>query len=104
MMLATEGLRVALATTHLPLKMSARRLLKTSLTPHPRNSAAGFNSAIWHSSAAYFSLRFKPSRRRKRPFGYGRNHYDYPVLNQLRAKGFHLTGPLPADTLFTPNI
>ena len=28
MMLATEGLRVALATTHLPLKMSARRLLK----------------------------------------------------------------------------
>src|SRR5690606_38371477 len=25
-----------------------------------------------------------------------------PVLEQLRAEGLHLTGPLPADTAFTP--
>ena len=25
-----------------------------------------------------------------------------PTLNELRAQGFNLAGPLPADTLFTP--
>jgi len=102
MMLAGGGMRVALATTHLPLKEVASHITRESLEQtlrivrhdlverfaiaRPRIAVAGLNPHAGES-------------------GYlGREELDVinPVLEALRAQGFDLTGPLPADTLFNP--
>jgi 4-hydroxythreonine-4-phosphate dehydrogenase len=102
MMLVGGGLRVALATTHLPLNAvstaittdsleNTLRILHTDLVqrfaiPAPRILVAGLNP---HAGEG----------------GYlGREEIEVitPVLHKLRAEGMRLEGPLPADTLFTP--
>lgn len=100
MMLAGGGMRVALATIHLPLREVAdtitSALLEQILTilnhdlqrrfgiAHPRILVAGLNP---HAGEG----------------GYlGREEIDIiiPVLNKLRAQGMDVSEPLPADTLF----
>ena len=102
MMLATEGLRVALATTHLPLREVADAITAPLLDQildilhqslkrdfgldKPRILVCGLNP---HAGEG----------------GYlGREEIDLlePLLERHRAAGKHLVGPLPADTLFTP--
>ncbi|WP_215398195.1 4-hydroxythreonine-4-phosphate dehydrogenase PdxA [Rheinheimera oceanensis] len=100
MMLATEGLRVALATTHIPLAYVAKaitreRLLKVLTILHqdlqqkfaiaaPRIYVCGLNPHAGEDGHL------------------GREELDIiiPTLNELRAQGMQLIGPLPADTLF----
>jgi len=102
MMLATEGLRVALATTHLPLKDVAAAitapLLREVLTilhtdlrekfgiTQPRILVAGLNPHAGEGGHL------------------GREEIAViaPTLERLRSEGMQLIGPLPADTLFTP--
>lgn len=102
MMLAGGGLRVALVTTHLPLKdvpaavtreavEQTLRILHVDMAKkygiaRPRILVAGLNP---HAGEG----------------GYlGREEIEViaPVLDQLRAEGMALLGPLPADTMFTP--
>lgn len=102
MMLAGGGLRVALATTHLPLRQVAdaitpallekvlnviqRDLVRCFGIARPRILVAGLNP---HAGEG----------------GYlGREEIDImiPVMEKLRAEGFQLQGPLPADTAFIP--
>ncbi len=103
MMLATEGLRVALVTTHLPLAEVSRqitperlerviRILHQDLQKHfgiqqPRILVSGLNPHAGETGHL------------------GREEIEViePVLERLRQEGMQLTGPLPADTLFTPN-
>ncbi len=103
MMLVGGGMRVALATTHLPLREvadaitaplleSILRILQRDLQrrfgiPLPRILVAGLNP---HAGEG----------------GYlGREELDVmiPVLDRLRAEGMDVSAPLPADTLFTPH-
>jgi 4-hydroxythreonine-4-phosphate dehydrogenase len=102
MMLATEGLRVALATTHIPLAYVAKaitrdRLLKVITILHhdlqhkfainkPRIYVCGLNPHAGEDGHL------------------GREELDIitPTLDELRAEGIDLVGPLPADTLFQP--
>ena len=101
MMLATTGLRVALATTHLPLAAVPGAINKALLAEvlgilhhdlqqkfgiaRPRILVAGLNPHAGEGGHL------------------GREEIDIiaPVLEQLRAQGMDLLGPLPADTLFT---
>ncbi|MBY4676076.1 4-hydroxythreonine-4-phosphate dehydrogenase PdxA [Marinobacterium arenosum] len=100
MMLATEGLRVALVTTHLPLRAVADALtpallgqvidvLQQSLKqdfglPDPHILVAGLNPHAGEGGHL------------------GREEIEViePVLADWRGKGLALEGPLPADTLF----
>lgn len=102
MMLATEALRVALATTHLPLKDVADAITRDSLhevitilhqdlqqkfgIPQPHIFVCGLNPHAGESGHM------------------GREEIDtiIPALDELRQQGIQLTGPLPADTLFQP--
>jgi 4-hydroxythreonine-4-phosphate dehydrogenase len=102
MMLAIPELRVALATTHLPLtEVSAAitpaglektlRILHRELVTrfgiaHPRILVCGLNPHAGEDGHL------------------GREEIDtiIPLLERLRAEGMALQGPLPADTLFTP--
>lgn len=102
MMLVGGGMRVALATTHLPLSevpaaITAQRLedvlrivhgdlMHRFGIGHPRILVAGLNP---HAGEG----------------GYlGREEIDVmiPVLDKLRAGGLDVSTPLPADTLFIP--
>ncbi|WP_252179312.1 4-hydroxythreonine-4-phosphate dehydrogenase PdxA [Endozoicomonas sp. 4G] len=102
MMLATEGLRVALATTHLPLKEVSSAITKTSLEEvirilH-RDMATKF--AIEHPRILVCGL--NPHAGEGGHLGMEEIETIIPVLNQLNREGMNLVGPLPADTLFNP--
>lgn len=102
MMLATPGLRVALATTHLPLAE-----VSGAITPALLRQIIG---TLEHDLRRRFALAqpkilvcgLNPHAGEN---GYlGREEIDViePVLDALRKQGMNLLGPLPADTLFTP--
>ncbi|MDK2122490.1 4-hydroxythreonine-4-phosphate dehydrogenase PdxA [Parachitinimonas caeni] len=102
MMLAGAGMRVALATTHLPLAQVPAAIQFDSLIttlqiihqelqqkfgiPHPRILVAGLNPHAGEGGHL------------------GREEIEVisPALAQLRQQGMNLIGPLPADTLFNP--
>jgi len=104
MMLAGAGLRVALATTHLPLKdvpgAIDREGLEQTLTilhdelrarlsiARPRILVAGLNPHAGEGGHM------------------GREEIEViaPVVDKLCAAGMDLAGPLPADTLFTRRV
>lgn len=102
MMLATTELRVALATTHLPLRDVPAAITPALLTQtlHILHHDLQHKFAIAHPRIAVLGLNPHAGEG-----GYlGREEIDVviPVLQQLRAAGMDLLGPLPADTAFNP--
>ena len=103
MMLVGGGLRVALATTHLPLAAVPAAITVPSLTctlrildaalrrdfgiAHPRILVSGLNPHAGEGGHL------------------GREEIDViaPVIGALQAEGIDARGPLPADTLFNPD-
>jgi 4-hydroxythreonine-4-phosphate dehydrogenase len=103
MLLACPGLRVALATTHLPLAAVPAALNRANLErvlrvlhrdlvtrfgiPVPRILVCGLNPHAGEGGHL------------------GREEVEVigPVLDDLRAEGLRLEGPLPADTVFVPS-
>ena len=102
MMLATEELRVALATTHLPLRDVADAItaesLRQVLEVLYRDLQQKFGIAAPHVLVCGLNPHAGEGGHM------GREEIDTiaPVLEQLRCEGMHLSGPLPADTLFQP--
>jgi len=102
MMLATPGLRVALVTTHLPLQHISATITQEKLASVLRilhhDLQTKFGIAHPHISVCGLN----PHAGEDGHLGLEEKLIIIPVLNQLRAENFHLTGPLPADTAFTP--
>jgi len=102
MMLATESLRVALATTHLPLKdVSAaitRESLREVITILHQDLQQKFGLAQPH----IFVCGLNPHAGEGGHMGREEIDTITPALDALRQQGIRLTGPLPADTLFQP--
>lgn len=102
MMLATEGLRVALATTHLPLSEVSRaitpQLLEEVLTILHDELVKRFGIDQPHILVCGLN----PHAGEEGHLGREEIEIIEPVLEKLRTTGMGLTGPLPADTLFTP--
>ena len=104
MMLAGNGLRVALATTHLPLKEVPSAITAESLTQTLRILHNDMRRKYGISAPRILVAGLNPHAGEG---GYlGREEIDIitPVLDALRSEGMTLIGPLPADTLFTPPI
>ncbi|MGV8934194.1 MAG: 4-hydroxythreonine-4-phosphate dehydrogenase PdxA [Gallionellaceae bacterium] len=102
MMLVGGGMRVALVTTHLPLREVAdainAELLENVLNIMHRDLQMRFGI----TSPRILVAGLNPHAGEG---GYlGREEVDImiPVLNRLREQGMHVSVPLPADTLFTP--
>ncbi|HFK4064555.1 4-hydroxythreonine-4-phosphate dehydrogenase PdxA [Kluyvera ascorbata] len=102
MMLATEELRVALATTHLPLKAVSDAitpdLLREVITILHDDLQNKFGLAEPHVLVCGLN----PHAGEGGHMGTEEIDTIIPVLEELRAKGMNLSGPLPADTLFQP--
>jgi len=101
MMLATEGLRVALATTHLPLKDVASAITAPLLTSVLTILDADLRSKFGIEHPLILVCGLNPHAGEGGHLGREEIDIINPVLDKLRDQGMHLQGPLPADTLFT---
>ncbi len=102
MMLACPGLRVALATTHLPLREVADAitpaLLREVLSILERDLRDKFGLA----QPRILVCGLNPHAGEGGHLGREEIDIIEPLLAELRQQGMALQGPLPADTLFTP--
>ena len=101
MMLATEGLRVALATTHLPLSAVPAAITKELLRDIISILNADLKSKFGIASPEILVCGLNPHAGEGGHLGREEIDNIEPVLNEMRALGINLIGPLPADTLFT---
>lgn len=104
MLLTAKNLRVALATTHLPL-----RAVPDAITAELLDEVL---TILDHDLREHFGLpkpriavcALNPHAGEQGVLGTEEQTVIIPALNALRARGLDLTGPLPADTAFTPRI
>ncbi|MEO6699061.1 MAG: 4-hydroxythreonine-4-phosphate dehydrogenase PdxA [Paraperlucidibaca sp.] len=102
MMLTCPGLRVALATTHLPLREVADAITPTRLTQVLRILHADLRDKFGIAQPRIYVTGLNPHAGEGGHLGREEIEIIEPTLAALRAEGLNLTGPLPADTLFTP--
>ncbi len=102
MMLAVPGLRVALATTHLPLREVSDAITSPLLESVLRVLHHDLRARFGISSPHVLVCGLNPHAGEGGHLGSEDEDVIAPVLEQLRTEGMHLTGPLPADTLFIP--
>lgn len=104
MMLAGAKLRVALATTHLPLRQVANAIDSESLTQTLTILANDLTRHFGISSPRILVLGLNPHAGESGDLGDEEIRIIAPTLAQLRQQGMQLTGPLPADTAFQPDL
>ena len=102
MMLANPKLRVALATTHLPLRAVPAAITMASLTRTLRILHAALRREFGLAAPRIAVLGLNPHAGENGVLGDEELLTITPVLETLRGEGFDLTGPLPADTAFLP--
>lgn len=103
MMLIGGGMRVALATTHLPLKNVPASITAPLLENVLQIIQRDFQNRFGIAQPRILVAGLNPHAGEG---GYlGREEIDVmiPVLDKLRAEGMQVSAPLPADTLFTPH-
>lgn len=102
MMLASEQMRVALVTTHLPLADVSAAITKSLLRQ--------IITILHHDLVTKFGIAqpkilvagLNPHAGEGGHMGMEEIDTIAPVLEEFREQGMTLIGPLPADTLFTP--
>lgn len=103
MMLATEGLRVALATTHLPLSEVSKAITQPGLTQTLNILHTDLRFKFGIAKPRILVCGLNPHAGEGGHLGMEEINTIQPVLATLRSQGMDLVGPLPADTLFTPH-
>ncbi|MHA3093281.1 4-hydroxythreonine-4-phosphate dehydrogenase PdxA [Acinetobacter brisouii] len=102
MMLATKTLRVALATTHLPLREVADAITATRLRQVIDILLHDLKSKFQIAKPRILVCGLNPHAGEGGYLGHEEIDVINPVLEQYRAQGEQLSLCLPADTLFTP--
>lgn len=102
MMLATKTLRVALATTHLPLREVADAITATRLQQVIDILLHDLKSKFQIAKPRILVCGLNPHAGEGGYLGHEEIDVINPVLEQYRAQGEQLSLCLPADTLFTP--
>ncbi len=104
MLLAAGSLRVALATTHLPLAEVPAAITRQMLTHTLRVLRAELIAKFGIARPRILVSGLNPHAGEGGHLGREEIEVIEPVLQALRSEGFLLDGPLPADTLFTPGV
>ncbi len=102
MLLAAPGLRVALATTHLPLSEVSRAITHAHLSGVLHILHADLRVKFGISDPQILVCGLNPHAGEGGHLGREEIEVIEPVLATLRAEGFKLRGPVPADTAFIP--
>ncbi|WP_145558660.1 4-hydroxythreonine-4-phosphate dehydrogenase PdxA [Yersinia mollaretii] len=102
MMLATEELRVALATTHLPLLAVPGAITQGSLHEVITILDSDLKTKFGIKQPQIYVCGLNPHAGEGGHMGHEEIDTIIPALDALRQQGVNLIGPLPADTLFQP--
>ena len=102
MMLASPELRVALATTHLPLHAVPAAITAEALVRTLRIVHGELRARFGLADPRIAVLGLNPHAGEGGHLGREELEVIEPALEQLRAQGMRLLGPLPADTAFVP--
>jgi 4-hydroxythreonine-4-phosphate dehydrogenase len=103
MMLVGGGMRVALATTHLPLSAVSSAITQAGLENTLRILRHDLEKRFGIANPRILVAGLNPHAGEGGYLGREEITVITPVLEKLRKEGMLLTGPLPADTLFTPH-
>ena len=102
MLLVAPGLRVALVTTHLPLRAVADAITPARLTAVLEVLHGDLQRRYGFAQPRILVCGLNPHAGEGGHLGSEERERIAPTLARLRARGWQLTGPLPADTAFTP--
>ena len=102
MMLANDIVRVALATTHLPLRDVADAISADSLRKVISTTDAALRRDFGLAQPRIAVLGLNPHAGEDGHLGREELDLIIPLLEQMRGEGLNLIGPLPADTAFLP--
>lgn len=100
MMLATEGLRVALVTTHIPLAYVAKAITRERLQKVTRILHRDLIEKFGIPKPKIYVCGINPHAGEDGHLGREEIDVMIPALDELRLEGMDLVGPLPADTIF----
>jgi len=102
MLLACPGLRVALATTHLPLQQVPAAITTERLQQVLQVLHHDLQTRFGISQPNILVAGLNPHAGESGHLGREEIEIIEPTLAALRQQGLRLSAPLPADTLFTP--
>ncbi|KAF1711144.1 4-hydroxythreonine-4-phosphate dehydrogenase PdxA [Pseudoxanthomonas kalamensis DSM 18571] len=102
MMLANDIVRVALATTHLPLRQVADAIDANTVDAALRITHAALRCDFGIADPVIAVLGLNPHAGEDGHLGREEIDIIEPLLQRLRGEGMRLPGPLPADTAFLP--
>ena len=100
MLLAGPSLRVALATTHLPLAEVPAAINRPGLEALLRTTATGLEELFGIAEPRIVVLGLNPHAGEAGLLGHEEQTVIAPSVRALRNQGLHVIGPLPADTGF----
>ena len=103
MMLACDKMRVALATTHLPLQDVPAAITPDSLSQVVHILHQELTSKFDTTNPCIYVCGLNPHAGEDGHLGREELDIIIPTLAKLRQQGINLIGPLPADTLFNPS-
>lgn len=104
MMLASPELRVTLATTHLPLSAVPASITRDALIRVLRIVQRELRGKFGLLEPRIAVLGLNPHAGESGHLGREELDTIIPTLDELRAQGMQLLGPLPADTAFVPSM
>lgn len=99
---AARPLRVALATTHLPLRAVADAITAPLLESVLRTLVGDLRMKFGIAEPRVLVCGLNPHAGESGHLGREEIEIIAPAIERLRTEGLQLIGPLPADTLFTP--
>lgn len=102
MLLASDELRVALVTTHLPLSAVPAAITPERITAVTRVLAHDLEHTFAIDNPVIGVCGLNPHAGEAGHLGREEIEVIEPTLEKLRSEGLNLRGPLPADTAFTP--
>jgi len=104
MLLVAGSLRVALATTHLPLKAVPDAITSALLERRLTLLLEGLKSRFGVTAPRVLVAGLNPHAGESGHMGSEETDVITPVCEAFRKRGERVAGPLPADTLFTPRM
>jgi len=102
MLLVAGELRVALVTTHLPLRRVPDAISIEGIVATARILDRGLRAGFGIAVPRILVLGLNPHAGESGHLGTEERDTIEPAVAQLQAEGLNVRGPLPADTAFTP--
>ncbi len=101
MMFVSDSLKVALATTHLPLRAVPDAINQQSLTQAIQITIEELKTKFGIDEPRLLVCGLNPHAGEGGHLGTEEDEVIIPVLTKLSKTGLHIEGPVPADTAFT---